>query len=239
MKFKTTLLSVSRDAKTKKGLGKGVLTGVLYLSPHSIVSPLTLCPASTPGCRAACLFSAGRGIFSRVQKARANRTNLWVENPDVFLDILRNDIRRIVQFAKKNNLKPAIRLNGTSDICWENFDIIQEFPDVQFYDYTKLPVNKRGKIPSNYHLTYSVSESPRSWKCAEEYLKNGMNVAIVFHDNLLKTYVMKHGYGGYKVIDGDLTDIRFRDRKGVVVSLTAKGKAKKDTSGFVRRLTVL
>lgn len=235
MTTKCTLLSVSADAKTKKGLGKGVLTGILYLSPHNLASPISLCPASTAGCRKTCLFTAGRGIFSSTQKARANRTKFWVEHPDMFLDILRKDIQKVVNSAKKNRMKPAIRLNGTSDICWENFGIIEEFPEVQFYDYTKLPIDKRGKIPKNYHLTYSVSESPNSWKRAEGYLKNGLNAAVVFHDKILKSYVMKHGYGGFPVIDGDLTDIRFKDRKGVVVSLTAKGKARKDTSGFVKK----
>jgi hypothetical protein len=40
-------------------------------------------------------------------------------------------------------------------------------------------------------------------------------------------------YLGKQVVDGDATDLRFLDPRGVIVGLKAKGKGKQDTSGFV------
>jgi hypothetical protein len=96
------------------------------------------------------------------------------------------------------------------------------FQSVQFYDYTKLP--NRRNVPSNYHLTFSRSESNEL--DALRILANGvMNVAVVFDTLPTK-------WAGVKVIDGTETDLRFLDEQGVVVGLVAKGKAKKDNSGF-------
>lgn len=127
---------------------------------------------------------------------------------------------------------PSCRLNGTSDIRYENFGIMEEFPEIQFYDYSKdvrrfLPNSKAQKI-KNYHLTFSRSETNQVQ--TEALLKAGKNVAVVFSGKALpKTYL------GYKVINGERNDARFMDPKNVVVGLLAKGPAKKDASGFVVR----
>ena len=74
-----------------------------------------------------------------------------------------DDIAAAVKSCAKQNLIPVFRLNGTSDIRWENQtvmghnNVMDMFPDVQFYDYTKIP--NRYNVPSNYHLTFSRSES--------------------------------------------------------------------------------
>lgn len=131
-------------------------------------------------------------------------------------------------------MKLAIRLNGTSDICYENIivddnkNIFELFPEVTFYDYTKDYTRRdalKGKW-KNYHLTFSRSESKKNHTKALELLEQGVNVAVVF-DKLPKKFAK------VTVINGDETDLRFLDKKNKVVGLVAKGKAKKDTSGFV------
>jgi len=139
-------------------------------------------------------------------------------------------VSKLVAKCIKENATPTVRLDGTSDVGWERHGVIQAFKGVQFYDYTKNYVRMLafigGKLPSNYSLTFSRSETNEA-QCLE-VLKRGGNVAVVFRGKVLPTH-----WNGFKVINGDENDLRFLDPKGVVVGLTAKGKAKSDTSGFV------
>lgn len=226
------LLNIDANAKTVKGRKKGYMTGILYLAPHTLAGP-NLCPNASPGCIATCLNTAGRGRFTSVQKARIAKTNYLRSDRVSFMSELVKDITSLVKKAKKARLTPVVRLNGTSDLPWENMGVMDKFPKVQFYDYTKSPERmarwQMGLLPANYHLTFSRSEC-NNLVC-EEVLSFGGNVAIVFStppgDSLPKTW------GGYPVIDGDLNDLRFLDRNGVIVGLRAKGKARKDATGFV------
>jgi hypothetical protein len=160
-----------------------------------------------------------------------SESNLLFSDRPAFLEQLRNDILLLIKKAKAEGKTPCVRLNGTSDLGWEGLakSIMEEFSDVQFYDYTKvLPRMKRfceGKFPKNYHLTFSRSEC--NWEDCKIVLSLGGNVASVFYK------VLPDNYEGYKVIDGDLSDLRFLDDKNVIVGLKAKGKAKYDESGFV------
>jgi hypothetical protein len=113
------------------------------------------------------------------------------------------------------------------------------FPDVQFYDYTKNYIRFEKELPANYHLTFSRSETNHDK--AMEILSKGFNVAIVF-DKLPETFA------GYEVINGDENDLRFKDKKGVVVGLkykkiTGSGGAEKNKlafeSGFVLKVNEL
>ena len=175
--------------------------------------------------------TAGRGgIFKKgestnvIQQARIRKTKLFFEQRDQFMADLESDIRAGIKQAEKMNMIPAFRLNGTSDLAWEKYGIIEKFPEVQFYDYTKI-VGRKVSHLKNYHLTFSNADGN-----INDVLKaksNGMNVAVVFRKELPATYL------GRKVINGDETDLRFLDEKNVIVGLKAKGKAKKDTSGFV------
>lgn len=223
------LLSVGADAKTRKGESVGYLTGILYLAPSDLSGVMNTCPNASEGCRAACLFSAGLGIFKNVQLARVNRTKLFKTNRAEFLKQIRNDVALLKAVAASRGLLVAARLNGTSDLPWEKFDIIQQFPDVPFYDYTKSEKRMNeylaGKMPANYHLTFSRSESNHA--AVERVIKKGGNVAVVFSGELPAKFM------GRPVISGDENDLRFLDAKGVIVGLTAKGKAKRDESGFV------
>ena len=220
-----SLLSFNSDAKTVKGQKLGFYTGILYLIPDDKLCPM----AEKAGCREACLVSAGRGSFNNVKAGRLRKTNLFYSDPVAFVDTLAKEITLAKKRAHKRGETLVIRLNGTSDIPWEHkhgsngLSLMDTFPDVQFYDYTKLPTRK---VPANYHLT--VSYSGTNAKYAIKALSARHNVAVVFRSrDLPKTF------GGRPVIDGDKSDLRFLDDYGVVVGLYAKGKAKKDQTGFV------
>ena len=234
-KLPTSLLSVSSDAKTVKGEKQGVLTGILYLSPADMISErLNLCPyAGIAGCKTGCLNTAGRGAFSNVQRARIRKTLFWLQHHESFMCLLMHDIRKLRRKAKRENMTLAIRLNGTSDIQWEKqyfghpkTTLIEKFPTVQFYDYTKIP---RRNVPANYHLTFSYSGVAEFQPVVEKQLehKPETNLAVVFGSELPATFY------GREVVNGDASDIRFLDDHFMVVGLTAKGKAKNDRSGFV------
>ena len=225
------LLGVNSDAKTIKGLGGGFLTGILYLAPADL-SGREVCPMRAVGCSEACLNTAGRGAMNSVQLARISKTNFYFDNRPEFLENLRLDIGALARKASRENLTPVVRLNGTSDIPWERVapELFTEFSAIQFYDYTKRP---RRETPTNYGLTFSRSEDNGVY-CVSE-LGRGVNVAVVF--STPKGQPLPLFFMGYEVIDGDLSDARFTDTGNgpgpYIVGLRAKGKASRDTSGFV------
>ena len=224
-------LLTTQNHKTVKGEKLNILTGILYLAPAKI-SGYEVCPRRTDGCTASCLYTSGRGAFSNVQKARIKRTKLFFEKRELFLSMLKLDIRLIEVMAKDNGMTPAIRLNGTSDIDWIRFNIMEEFPNVKFYDYTKV-LNRLSKpLPDNYYLTFSRS-GHNDIEC-DAAIKMGANVSVVFA--LDKKSPMPTTWNGAPVFDGDDTDARFLDPKNHVIGLRAKGKARYDTSGFVVNL---
>ena len=226
-----SLLSVSKDTKTVKGESRGYLTGILYLAPGKL-SGYQVCPKASPGCLAACLYTAGRGGMNCTQRARIAKTKRFFEQRAEFMRELERDILRLVNRAGRLGMVPCIRLNGTSDIPWERIafegangrqwsSLMARFPLVQFYDYTKRPGRT---TPPNYVLTFSLSEVNRAEAIAESI--RGLNVSAVFKEQPKK-------FLGLPVFSGDDTDLRFLDARGVV-GLTAKGRARKDTSGFVQ-----
>ncbi len=225
------LLSVSADAKTIKGEKKGYLTGILYLLPADSSGITNVCAKATEGCKASCLNTAGRGAFSSVQAGRMRKTKLMVSDRAGFLGLLAVDINALVKKAKRDGFKPCVRLNGTSDLPWMAHSLAHMFPKVQFYDYTKVSEPWKRTLP-NYHLTFSYSET-NAVDCMQA-LEHGINVAMVFDTK--RGQPLPKTWAGYKVIDGDLSDLRFKDPKGVIVGLRAKGRAKKDCTGFVVRL---
>ena len=238
-------LSVDADAKTIKGKKKGYITGILFLAPHTL-SGYNLCPEASEGCSKACLYTAGRGRMLMVQRARIRKTIEFMENRPEFLNGLRDDIKKLCLKANRKGMLPAVRLNGTSDFPWEKTGIIDEFPEVQFYDYTKIlkrayKAGQKGPFkdrrwPKNYHLTFSRSETNmiECWSA----ISAGCNVSFVF-----KTVPSKWTWGSrtawdhipikYDVVNGDEHDLRFLDPTPCIVGLKAKGEALEDTSGFV------
>lgn len=230
------------NPKLIKGEKKGYLSFILHLAPADL-SGYNVCPMASEGCKAACLNTAGRGgIFKKgettnvIQQARIRRTQLFFKNRDFFMNLLVEDILAGIRKADREGLIPVFRLNGTSDIRWENIpvedynkngvvrhkNIMAAFPNVQFYDYTALP--NRRDLPANYHLTFSRKED-NDFNVMRA-IAGETNVAVVFN-KLPDTWL------GVRVVPGDETDLRFLDPKGVIVGLKAKGKAKKDNSGFV------
>ena len=223
------------NAKTLKGEVLGYRTFGLHLSPAN-KSGFNVCQWASAGCRAACLDTAGRGCMSNVQTSRINKTKRFFKDNFGFMSDLRVEIGKAIISAAKKQMIPCFRLNLTSDIPWENVrkgsktNVIEEFPNVSFYDYTKgftrMMAWLNGKMPDNYHLTFSRSEETSDDRI-KKILSLGGNVAVVFRGSLPKTYL------GFSVVDGDENDLRFKDPKGVVVGLVEKGLAKKDETGFV------
>jgi hypothetical protein len=226
------LLSTA-NPKIQKGTAKGYLSFILHLAPADL-SGREVCPKRTKGCTDACLNTAGRGgMFKRgettnvIQKARIRKTEYFFNDREAFMEDLVTDIMKAVNFARRKGLKPVFRLNGTSDLSWEKYptrygakNIFDQFPTLQFYDYTKVLGRKVKDIP-NYHLTFSAADGNDS--DVAEALLQGMSVATVFDQIPAGVY------------SADEDDLRFLDPRGIVLGLKAKGKAKKDTTGFVRR----
>ena len=242
------LLSVG-NPKTLKGMKQGYNTYILHLAPASLSGHNT-CPKATEGCKSACLNTAGRGgLFKKgentntIQKARIRKTNLFFDNRDQFMELLVKDINLAIKQSAKVGLTPVFRLNGTSDISWEKYpvkmgnvtysNIFAAFGFVTFYDYSKVLGRKVNHI-SNYSLTFSAADGNDN--DVREAIKQGYNIAVVF--GIKKTLPMPDTYLGLPVFNGDESDLRFLDPKGHIVGLYAKGKAKKDTSGFVKYPTI-
>lgn len=237
MTFK--LLSTA-NPKIQKGTKLGYLSFILHLAPADLSGHNT-CPKATAGCKSACLNTAGRGGMFRkgettnaIQKARIRKTKYFYEDRAGFMLDLAYDIQKGIKMAEKLGLKPVFRLNGTSDLSWEKYEvpvfctrnIFELYPNVQFYDYTKVLGRKVSDIP-NYFLIFSKADGNDS--DVGKAMAQGMNVAAVFDE-------VPGEYMGKEVINADETDLRFLDPKGVIAGLKAKGKAKKDYSGFVIRL---
>jgi hypothetical protein len=229
------LLASNSDAKTSKGFALKFLTDILYLAPANEGGFGNLCVHASAGCLAVCLFTAGRGRMSNVRLGRIRKTRLFFTDKKAFFMQLNKDIVRGMKRAAKLGMTYCVRLNGTSDVPWERLGVMEQFPTVQFYDYTKSVsralAHARGEMPANYHLTFSRSESNEVE--ALQVLAAGGNVAAVFESaNHPETW------NGYNVVSGDDSDLRFLDAKNVVVALYAKGKAKQDKSGFVIKTSV-
>ena len=225
------LLSTA-NPKIQKGTARGYLSFILHLAPADL-SGREVCPKRTKGCTDACLNTAGRGgMFKKgentnmIQKARIRKTEYFFADRAAFMDDLATDIMKAVNYARRKGLKPVFRLNGTSDLSWEKYEvagadnIFALFPTIQFYDYTKV-LGRKVKHIDNYHLTFSAADGNDS--DVAEALLQGMSVATVFDQIPAGVY------------SADEDDLRFLDPKGIVLGLKAKGRAKKDTSGFVRR----
>ena len=235
IKKRASLFGFDSNAKTIKGQKKGFLTAILYLAPAFESKVINVCQFASEGCKAACLYSAGRGKMPSVYEARIQKTKEFASYPKEFVEQLAKDIKKAITKAKNKSMTPCVRLNGTSDLPWEKLgglekkSLMARFPDIQFYDYTKNPQRAidyaNGKMPNNYHITFSKSECNDS--AVKKVLEAGGNVAAVFAGKLPSSFM------GAEVVDGDESDLRFLDKKGVIVGLTAKGDAKTDQSGFV------
>lgn len=249
--FSGSLIRSGNNAKTIKGDKlSNYETAIMYLAPSTQSLMGNVCPmALTARCDKACLFTAGRGQMSNVAKARIAKTQRYFKDRDAFLSDMVRDLEAFERYCAKRGKKPACRLNGTSDIQWEIghpvtrngkafTSIFAAFPNVRFYDYTKIAKRVRRELPRNYHLTLSYSAANEAYAAMIERaaLETGANVAVVYRTKAKRDEAITGDnriWLNRPVIDGDRTDMRFADARGVIVGLFAKGKAKTDTSGFV------
>ena len=238
-RFPDKLLGIDTNAKTIKGEKYGIKTAILYLMP-AMGSGVQLCAnAKIAGCEKPCLFTAGRGAMSNVMLSRLRKTLYFNQYREQFMAQLSREITLEKAKAKRRGYKLIVRPNGTSDIRYENipvdgFDnIMVAHSDVQFYDYTKLA--NRKNVPANYDLTFSYSGVPAYQPFVAKAVANGERIAVVFRDRAIVNAMLANGetFLGLPVVDGDDTDIRHLDPRGAIVALYAKGKARRDQSGFV------
>ena len=224
------LLNYYSQTKMAKGEKFGYKTAILHLAPFKL-SGKNVCPMASPECVKACLNTSGRGQMLSVQKARLDKTNYFWTNRNGFLWDLSKEIEQLKKRARSQGYEFAVRLNGTSDLAWHKFKIdggstIHELhPDVQFYEYTKVPSYLNHNV-ENLNVTFS--DSGRNDKDIITAVKSGHNVAVVFADRLPKKWK------GKKVIDGDRHDLRFLDPRGVIIGLIAKGSGRKINNKFIK-----
>jgi hypothetical protein len=234
--YKPTKLLTTENHKTVKGLKKGVKTFILYLSSFKDNSKgVNVCSHASPGCAASCLVHSGfGGIYPHVAAGRRNKTEYFLHDRKGFMEQLDFEITRAKRL-NKGKFKLAVRLNGTSDLRFENFavrdgkNLFELHPDIAFYDYTKNHLRFNKILPKNYSLTFSRSET--NGDHVRKLLDRGHNVAVVF-DTLPKTYL------GYPVINGDLNDLRFMDKKNVVVGLKYKKMTNKGATNVTNDFVV-
>jgi hypothetical protein len=220
------------NAKTAKNI---LETHILYMSPYNQNSKgVNLCPKASKGCIIACLFTAGRGAFNSIQEARKNRTELYLNNRQEFCERIAKELELLNKKAQNKGAKIAVRLNGTSDLDLIaiinnrlNIDILNDFENLEFYDYTKVLGKVKKYAGTRYKLTFSRAENNEAEVI--EALTYGVPVSVVFHhkNELPQTYL------GTMVIDGDKADDLMLDSGAVILGLKAKGRAKKDLTGFV------
>ena len=225
---------LSSNPKVEKSFKrKAILTAIVHLKPAGSVfngKARNVCPHAG-NCEALCLAESGRGgIFPMIGQVRYNRTSLYWFHTELFFELLVAEINAHVRRADRLGVECAVRLNGTSDIRFELSGIMELFPNLQFYDYTKFALGSR-QVPSNYHLTYSFDSLDK----LPDYiatLQSGHNVAVAFNSDTLPA-----SFAGHPVIDGDYTDYRPDDARGVWVGLTQKkltsGKSNANNGFFI------
>jgi len=231
----TQKILTAGNTKIVKGEELGYLTKGIHFSPAD-KSGHEVCQWRSKGCTKACLDTAGRGQMQFTQDSRIAKTKRFFEDRVAFMAQLVTELGNAIKLATKKEMTAVFRPNLTSDLTWEDIDsgngktIMEQYPETQFYDYTKsfgrVARFLNGDFPANYHLTFSRSEHNET--LCDMVLEMGGNVAVVFRDQLPKTWK------GFEVVNGDANDLRFLDKSGVVVGLIEKGLAKKDETGFVQ-----
>lgn len=226
------LSGVANSAKLHHSYIKKVATLGVYLA-SSDLSGYNVCPKAEM-CRDNCLVGSGRALISalagkkNVIAARITKTRLFFANREVFMKLLIHEIVRERAKAERNGMFFSIRLNCTSDINPESFvlngkNILEIFPKVSFYDYSKVPNRiKVAKKYNNYHVTWSIDGSKENLNIGLDYLKHGGHVAVVYGSDLMPTF-----WHGYKTEDGDQTDYRPGDIEQVCML-----KFKRTTNNF-------
>jgi hypothetical protein len=233
-RFPDAMLRLDGSVKVIKGNKYGFRTAILYLAPYTL-SGINICAmAGIANCHKPCLNVAGRGAMTIVQIARLRKTLFLQQYEDRAIAMIKHELKLLEARSQREGWTLLVRLNGTSDIRWEKYGIMQAYPNVQFYDYTKL-ANRKG-VPANYDLTFSYSGVAAFLPYVNVAKANGMRIAVVYRNRAMVEAALENGesFIGLPLVDGDDTDIRHLDPLNTVVALYAKGKdARQDTSGFV------
>jgi hypothetical protein len=251
--WKSRTIAAGANAKTVKG-DDTYFTAIMYLAPYTSSGAGNLCAtAHIAECHVGCLFRSGRAaLFDSVNNARIAKTKRYFASRAAFMQELVRDISAFERRCKALGVKPAVRLNGTSDIPWEIAhpctrngvafkSIFDAFPAVTFYDYTKVPKRVYRQLPANYSLTLSYSGANYAYgeMAMKAAFETGANLAVVFRSKTARDRAMQAPLGtltqfmGRPILNGDETDMRFLDPLKSIVGLYAKGPAKRDQSGFV------
>ena len=216
------LLGINPSTKIEKGQKINVNTAILYLAPDTTVTNKTICPnASRNGCSNDCLASSGRLGMINGQLAQIRRTLYYLYHNESFMIQLQNEIDK---YHKKYGDTLAVRLNGTSDLNWAEF--IANNPKIQFYDYSKLRNMILKNKNKNHHYTFSGSMySDYSRKELTKAVNSGLNIALAFNTKGTKkdTLRIPKKLFNKKLVDFDVTDVRFKDKKGSIGYLKRKG----------------
>jgi len=227
------------QAKYNKATGRGYLNAGITLSPstESVEFGGRDTCVKSGACGPLCLRYAGMNQMTTHKAARVKRTLLWINHPNAFIDLASSEIDALLRKAERKAMTAAIRPNGLSDEAKMAIRLAKRYPDVQFYDYTKLPKPWTRTLP-NYHLTFSLDIGNE--QDALDALDHGINVAVVFDlgkgDPMPSTWTLNGRT--LPVIDGDVDDLRFLDPVGVFVGLRGKtitgGRQKGVDAGFYR-----
>lgn len=222
------------NAKTIKGESLGVLTAIMYLAPASL-SGFNVCAASSPDCRADCLYYAGRGAMSKIQRVRIARTQRLYSERALFVRQLQHEIEGLQIVAQRHAMRLAVRLNGTSDVLWERIaPRLFDAPGVTFYDYTKHAPRARNRRPGNYALTFSAEA--HTLERAHEWLHDGVNVAAVVTPATHTELLALGDAARVRFHDATQHDARFLDPAHSVALLLPKGSLRKKTPQTSRML---
>ncbi len=243
IKFPANVKLLGSSIKVEKSKKKNALTSIIYMAPQKEsvrYGGANMCLFASIGCTNGCLGRwSGRLRMRNSYNSKAWKTLTWLYANKLYKEFLISESKTHLKRAKKKNMEPSIRPNGTSDIVYETLfpELFTEVPEMSYYDYTKIPVRyaryiaakktKHVSFPSNYHLTFSRSES--NHEDSMNIMHSGGNVAAVFA-NLDKA--IAEGYEGFPVYNGDLTDFRPSDPDNHWIGLSIKGGIK-DESGFV------
>ena len=254
-------LMLTDGGKVRDILGEGYKTNlpipgmpdakikVAYRSPHVEAGRLN-CSALTRGCKAACLVSTGQMIYDQSRRARIKKSMLRHHFPFAYMATYARELQRFERYCAKRGLIPVVRDGGT-DENGDGAGWARMFPGIRFYDYRKDSLAEvirkaGGSLPSNYHVTFSLSERAWSWREAQRYLDAGFGAAVVVaaegstrkaDAKRAQARILERGHlHGIPVVNGDEHDYRPGDLTGRLAVLYAKGKALHDTTGFVHRV---